>query len=222
LPGEIGIAVEVDARVFQMRLVAVAVRDRLIELRLVGGGIDLCEQIAFFDRLPLDETDLDDLAGDLAAHDHVVIGNDRADAAQIDRHVVARDRSSDDAHRRRRRGCRRRLVPPRGARQSERATGDDRDHRDHRQQFGHARPAPHRYSPAVHGAAGVLAVPPRLCAGERSEPPRICAGSGTMPVMSVSSRAVGPAAAAVIVVLALPGRPLERQSIQSEAIALEQ
>jgi hypothetical protein len=50
----------------------------------------------------------------------------------------------------------------------------------------------------------VLAVPPRLCAGERSAPPRICAGSGTMPVRSTSSCEVGATAAAVIVVLAPP------------------
>ena len=50
----------------------------------------------------------------------------------------------------------------------------------------------------------MLAVPPRLCAGERSEPLRICAGSGTTPVMSVSSCDVGPAAVPAIAALALP------------------
>jgi hypothetical protein len=131
--GEVGIAVEIDARIFKMRLVAVAIGDRLIELRLVGSRVDLAEQVALLDRLPLDEINLDQLAGNLAAHDHIVVGNDGADAAQIDRHVMAHHGSRDDAHRHRRRRCGRRwrLMPPRRACQGERTAGHDRGYRDH-------------------------------------------------------------------------------------------
>ena len=90
LLGKLGIAIEIDLGVLQLRLIAVAIGDRLIELRLIRARIDLAEEIALLHRLTLWKSDLDELAGDLAAHDHVVEGNDRADAAQIDRNVMSR------------------------------------------------------------------------------------------------------------------------------------
>src|ERR1700681_4634235 len=62
--------------------------------------VDLREQVAGMHGLPFGEVDADDLSLDLAAHDDRVIGNDGADAGQIDRHVVLGDHSGDDRHRR--------------------------------------------------------------------------------------------------------------------------
>ena len=96
----------------ELRLIAVAVGGHLIELGLVGTRIDLREQVAGMHGLPFGEVDPDELALDLAAHDDGVVGDHRADAAQVDRHVVLGDRSGDDRHRRWRRACssRRRAV----------------------------------------------------------------------------------------------------------------
>ena len=49
------IAIEVGLGVEQLGLVAVAVCDRLVELRLVGARIDFGEHIALVHRLPLPE-----------------------------------------------------------------------------------------------------------------------------------------------------------------------
>src|SRR5258708_2437510 len=56
--------------------------------------------------LPLGEVYTGDLSLDLAANDVCVIGNDSADAVQINRHVVLIDHSGDDRDGRWRRGCR--------------------------------------------------------------------------------------------------------------------
>jgi len=91
LLGEIGVTIVVDLGVLQVRLVAVAVGDRLIELRLIRAWVDHGEDIAFLHLLTLVEADLDELPGDLAAHEYVVVGDHRADAAQIDRNIMALD-----------------------------------------------------------------------------------------------------------------------------------
>ena len=121
---------KIDFGVLQMRLIAVAIRDRLVELRAIWSRIDLRQKIALLDRLPLDEIDLDDLAGDLAANDHVIEWNDGADAAQVDWNVMFRHRGGDDAYEWR---CwlRRRRMPHRRPCEGERAAGRDREHRDH-------------------------------------------------------------------------------------------
>ena len=87
------VSVEIGLGIVDLGLIAIAIGDRLVELRLIRTRIDLGEEIALLDRLPLREGDLDELAGDLAAHDYVVIGDDRADAAQVDRYVVLEHRS---------------------------------------------------------------------------------------------------------------------------------
>jgi hypothetical protein len=85
------------------------VRVRLIELRLIRTRIDHGEQIAGLYGLPFGEVDFCDLPLDLAADDHGVVGDHRADALQIDRHVVAGDDAGNDGsgwdRRRRRIGC---------------------------------------------------------------------------------------------------------------------
>ena len=78
--------------------IALAVGDRLIELGLIGAGVDLCQQIALVHHLAFCEGDPDQRSLDLAAHDDRVPGIDRADAVQIDRHVAGLDRRRDDGH----------------------------------------------------------------------------------------------------------------------------
>jgi hypothetical protein len=94
---------------------------------LIGAGIDLREQIAGVDRLTFGECDLGQLPLDLAAHDVGVIGNDGADAAQIDRHILAGHLSGHDGHRRHD-GFRRGRRASAGHR--ERAAADDGDGND--------------------------------------------------------------------------------------------
>ena len=96
------VAVEIGLGVGELGLVAIAVRGELFDLRLIGTRIDLRQQVAGMHVLPFGEVDADDLALDLAAHDDGVVGDHRADAGEIDRHVVLGDRSGDDRHRRRR------------------------------------------------------------------------------------------------------------------------
>ena len=74
--------------------------------------------------LALLERDLRQLSLDLAADDIGVVGDHRADAAQVNRHVLARHLSGDDRHRRRRGGGRRCRAP---ARHRERAATGNYD-----------------------------------------------------------------------------------------------
>ena len=103
LLAELGVAVEIGLGVCELGLIAIARGRQLVDLRLVGPRIDLCEQVAGMHGLPFGEGDLGDLSLDLAAHEDGVVGDDRADAAQIDRHVLLRDHAGDDGYRR----CRR-------------------------------------------------------------------------------------------------------------------
>jgi len=58
---------------------------------LIRSPVDHRDDIAFLHLLTLMEADLDELPGDLATHQHVVVGDHRADAAQIDRNIMALD-----------------------------------------------------------------------------------------------------------------------------------
>src|ERR1700730_7761656 len=97
---QLGVASEIGLRIRELGLIAIARGRQLVDLGLVGTGIDLGEQIAGMYGLSFREVDADDLSLDLAAHDHRVIGNDGADAGQIDRYIVLSDHSGDDRHRR--------------------------------------------------------------------------------------------------------------------------
>jgi hypothetical protein len=55
--------------------------------------------------VPLGEVDADYLSVNLAARDVRIVGNDGADASQIDRHIVLGNHTSDDRHRWQRRLC---------------------------------------------------------------------------------------------------------------------
>ena len=101
--GQRGVTVEIGLRIRQLRLIAISVRGQLFDLGLIRTRIDLRQQVAAVNGLTFGEIDADKLALNLAAHDNRVVGDDGADARQIDRHVVLSDRSGDDRHRRRRR-----------------------------------------------------------------------------------------------------------------------
>ena len=105
---QLGVATEIGLGVCKLGLIAIARGGHLIDLRLVGPRIDLCEQVTRMHGLPFGEGDLGDLPLDLAAHEDRVVGDDRTDAAQIDRHVLAADHTGDDGYRwyRSRRRCR--------------------------------------------------------------------------------------------------------------------
>jgi hypothetical protein len=92
------VALKIGLCVGELRLIAIAVRGRLVELRLVGAWVDLRQKIARMHGLALGEGDLGKLSLDLAANDHRVVGLNEANAAEINRHVTALHRRSDHRH----------------------------------------------------------------------------------------------------------------------------
>ena len=88
---QLGVAIEIGQRIGELGLIAIAVGDHLVELGLIGARIDLREQVAGLDGVSLGKGDLGKLALDLAAHDVGVVGDHRADAAQVDRNVMCAD-----------------------------------------------------------------------------------------------------------------------------------
>src|SRR5262249_25056075 len=104
-----GVTLEIGLRVRELGLVAAAVRVRLIELRMIRARINHGEQVAGLYGLPFGEIDFRDLSLDLAADDHGVIGDHRADTLQINWHIAAGDGArnhGDGWHHRRGRRCR--------------------------------------------------------------------------------------------------------------------
>src|SRR5215831_8735819 len=97
-----GVPVEIGLGVLHLRLIAVAVRYRLVELRLVRPRIYLGKKVALLYGMALREGDVDELAADLAAYNHIVVGDDGAHATQIDRHVAVLDLLRDHRDRWRR------------------------------------------------------------------------------------------------------------------------
>ncbi len=81
------IAIEIDLGVGEYRFVLRLLGHRLIELRLIGGGIDARQHVALLDVLAFLEVDAEQLAVDLRAHGHGVERLDGADGVEIDRHV---------------------------------------------------------------------------------------------------------------------------------------
>ncbi len=87
--GEAGEAVQVEARVFEQRLVPELVRLRLVERRLVGLRIDFDQHVAGADVLAFGEIDLLDLAVDPRLDEHAVQGLHGPEAGEEDRNVGA-------------------------------------------------------------------------------------------------------------------------------------
>ena len=99
---QIGEAFQVDVRVDQIRLVFQLARDGLIVIGLEGAGVDLRQEVARLDLLPLGEGNPLQLAVDLGPDDHGIIGLHRAQARQVERHVAVLHGRDLDGHRRRR------------------------------------------------------------------------------------------------------------------------
>jgi hypothetical protein len=99
------VPVEIGLCIVDLGPVAIAIGDRFVELGLVWTRIDFGEKITLLHRLSLCESDLDELAGDLAAYDHVVISDHRAHTAQIDLDIALEHRTGNDRHGGRRDAC---------------------------------------------------------------------------------------------------------------------
>src|SRR5262245_19134546 len=98
---ELRIAIEIVLCVGELRLIAIPRGGQLVDLRLVWTRIDLRKQLAGLYGLSFGEVDAGDLPLDLTAHYRRVVGDDGANAGQINRHVVLSDGGGDDRHRRR-------------------------------------------------------------------------------------------------------------------------
>src|ERR1051325_3687708 len=82
------VALEVDARVREQRLVLDELALGLVELNLEGPGIDLREHLPLFYILPFGEVDADELAVHAAADDDRAHRHHGAQAAEIDRDIA--------------------------------------------------------------------------------------------------------------------------------------
>ena len=96
--GECLIALEVAVRVGDVGLVLALLGLSLLQRRPVGPRVDLGQQVAFLDHLPLGESDPCDLAVDTAAHQHGVARLDGAEPGQHDGEVALLGRDGGDRH----------------------------------------------------------------------------------------------------------------------------
>ena len=110
---QIGVAVQVQHRPIQQRLVLLPSGLLLFQLRAQRARVDERERRALLHILPLGEQDLRDGAIDLRLHIDGVVGLDRADAGQEDRHVLKRARQRQRREPARRRPMRARVRPAR-------------------------------------------------------------------------------------------------------------
>ena len=95
---QLGVATEIGLRVRKLGEIAIAGGGHLVHLGLVGTRIDLRKEVAGMHGLPFGEGDADDLSLDLAAHQDRVVGDNRADAAKIDRHVLTAHNAGNDRY----------------------------------------------------------------------------------------------------------------------------
>ena len=93
------VAFEIALGVGELRLVQRLLGDRLVELRLIGGRIDLGEQVAFLDVLAFLEIDAEDVAIDLRPNGDSVPGLRRANTVEVDRDIADAGLGCDDGHR---------------------------------------------------------------------------------------------------------------------------
>jgi hypothetical protein len=85
---EPGVALQVPLRVGELGLVEHLLGDSLVELRLVGGRIDLGQHVAALHVLAFLEVDAQDASIHLRTHRHRVACLGRADAFEVDRHIA--------------------------------------------------------------------------------------------------------------------------------------
>ncbi|MGC1236811.1 MAG: hypothetical protein WA838_19370, partial [Xanthobacteraceae bacterium] len=89
------IPAEVDPSIFEMGRVAGEIGRRLIELRLIGARIELGQELAVFDVLPVLEIDTDDQFRDHAADRRRIQRCDVADPGQNNREILFLNRGCD-------------------------------------------------------------------------------------------------------------------------------
>ena len=82
------IALQVQLRIRKLRLVAEQLGLHLVELNLEWPGVDFDQQLSFFDGLPFPEIHLHDLPVDPALDVGGIERCHRAQARQVDRHVL--------------------------------------------------------------------------------------------------------------------------------------
>ncbi len=92
-------ALEITLGIVEQRFVQCLLGDRLVELGLVGGGIDLRQDVPALDVLPFLEIDREYLAVDLRAHRDGVAGFGRADPFEPDGNVGDVGLGGNDGHR---------------------------------------------------------------------------------------------------------------------------
>src|SRR5215472_13990710 len=95
-PDELLIALQLELSPCQLRLVLLFGCLRLLQLRLIGTGIDLEQRVPGTDLLAFLEIDLDDLAVDPALDGDRVVRLDRADAVQKYGDILYGDGSGSD------------------------------------------------------------------------------------------------------------------------------
>ena len=93
------VAIEIGERICELGLIAIPIRGQLFDLSLVGTRIDLSQEVAGMHGLSFGEVDAGDLSLNLAVNNRGVVGDDGADAGQIDRYVVLGDHSGDNRYR---------------------------------------------------------------------------------------------------------------------------
>ncbi len=96
---EVGVALEVDARVAELREVARALRLGLLELCLEGARVELREELAFLHVLPFDEAHALELTVDARLHGHARQRCDGADSRAEDRDILHLHPHGGDGHR---------------------------------------------------------------------------------------------------------------------------
>jgi hypothetical protein len=95
------IPAEIDPPIFEMGRVAGEIGLRLVELRLIGARIELGQELAFFEILPVLKIDADDRFRDHAADRRRVQRRDIADPGQHNREILFLHRGCDNGNGRR-------------------------------------------------------------------------------------------------------------------------
>ena len=189
---QLRVAAQVGDCIGELRLIPIAIGDHLVELRLVGPWIDLGEQIAGLDGLPFGEGDLGELTLDLAPHNVGIVADHRADAAQIERHLVTAHDAGDNGHRGRCDGRYNRLFKGRSEREVQGARDRQHGRRQGRKDNGfpvHLPPCSCRRM-GQHPGAPIVPAEDLVCL--------VVEPSGNVPVIGHGDAAAVPGAASIV------------------------